>query len=309
MKCPHCNSECQDNAKFCSQCGNILSGESLALSITDAARFVGVTSQTILNLIERGCLTLIGSGDHRKTYVSRESVMIFLDSYPDFKVKVSEIKKLKEENNRLRKKQEAIYDELLSKPVFEPSPISDDVFNYICKIYLSEKENKILHDFFFKKLELQEIADELDMTRERVRQIKERAIKKLRNLSSRQHESFENCKNDRDRFKYLNDLCNHRIAFLEGLLRKNGIEYKFENLPINILHLDTRMENRLADAGICTVSQLADSSESALLKIQGIGYKGIDKMNRALYYVGLDIADKICDEDDEDDIIVFNEDD
>jgi RNA polymerase primary sigma factor len=81
----------------------------------------------------------------------------------------------------------------LLQNIDEPDPdhallresLQDEIYNTL--IILSEKERAVLSYFFgingHKELSLQEISDKLDLTRERVRQIKEKAIKKLKNSS------------------------------------------------------------------------------------------------------------------------------
>ena len=184
MKCNHCNSEVADNARFCSQCGNLLSDESLALSIIDAAKIIGVTTQTVLNLIDKGCITQMGSGDHRRTYVSRASVMKFVDVFPDFKEKDAEIKRLKNELVALKKKNNAALAEHELNALFATSPARDSIIKYLCKLFLSSNEDEVVQYRYYRKLSIEQIAEKLGKTTEQVEVVLGQALRKLEYLGS-----------------------------------------------------------------------------------------------------------------------------
>lgn len=179
MKCPVCHLDNQDDARFCCHCGNVISGESLAVSITDAAKIIGCTTQTILNLIDRGYLTLMGADAHRKTYVSRESLLRFCNVIPDFKGKITVLRKLYSQVSKAQEILDTQVSQMNTDMLFSQISIRKNIVLLMMNFCLKGREKQILYKFLFEHKTLDELAKEWDITRERVRQIKENAIKKL----------------------------------------------------------------------------------------------------------------------------------
>lgn len=312
MKCNHCNSEVADNARFCSQCGNLLSDESLALSIIDAAKIIGVTTQTVLNLIDKGCITQMGSGDHRRTYVSRASVMKFVDVFPDFKEKDAEIKRLKNELVALKKKNNAALAEHELNALFATSPARDSIIKYLCKLFLSSNEDEVVQYRYYRKLSIEQIAEKLGKTTEQVEVVLGQALRKLEYLSIEKHDSYELLKKRVHSHKETIEIDKRRIVFLEKLLAEHGITYDEENVPINILHLSSYQEGCLNRAGVYYLAQLLEMTMQDVRKIYGIGQTGLREINKSLDAIGFELEDEddIYDEDDddEDEEIIYDDD-
>lgn len=128
MICPKCKQETTDNSRFCNHCGSNLTGEPLTMSIQEAADLIGCNRQTILNLIERDVLLFAGSMEHRKTYVYRQSVIDFCNSYPDLQKHLTSIAKYEYELSRKEIQYHSLQldlhskvIEILAKSLLEPS--------------------------------------------------------------------------------------------------------------------------------------------------------------------------------------------
>lgn len=309
MKCPHCKYDNPDDAIFCCRCGNTLSGESLAISITEAAQIIGVTSQTVLNLIDRGCLVQMDSGDHRKTYISRKSVIDFVDVYPDFKNSLREIRKLKKEHSSQSKKLEATVAEGNSKLLCATLPEYDMVFRDICKSILRNREYAIIYEYYYNGKSFNQIGEELDLTPKRVRQIKEMA---LRTISDRfQHDDYitlENLIENEERIKQAVKLDKQRIEELEGLLSKAGIGYEKDGSLIDNLKLSPLIKQGLGIAGIYYVQQLVSLTSDEVKHLPYIGHYGVEEITQMLESLGLKLREDTFDADDEDFAEEYHED-
>lgn len=309
MKCLHCKYDNPDDAIFCCRCGNSLSGESLAISITEAAQIIGVTSQTVLNLIERGCLAQMGSGDHRKTYVSRKSVIDFVDVYPNFKNSLREIRKLKKEHSAQSIKLEAIVADGNSKLLCATMPEYDMVFRDICKSTLLNREYAIIYEYYYDGKSFNQIGEELDLTPERVRQIKEKALRKIRcRFQHDNHITLENLIENEERIKQAVKLDKQRIEELEGLLSKAGVGYDKDESLIDNLELSPLIKQGLGIAGIYYLQQLMSLTSEEVRHLPYIGRSGLEEIIQMLKSLGLKLREDTFDADDEDFAEEYDED-
>lgn len=109
----------------------------------------------------------------------------------------------------------------------------------------------------------------------------------------------------RDRLYVQNEIDKQRILFLERLLSENGISYNEENglnakhpwisfthISISILHLRSRTETSLKEAGIYYLSQLTSLTFQDVKKIKGIGYVEESEILKSLDAIGLEINDE-----------------
>lgn len=179
MKCPVCHLDNQDDARFCCHCGNVISGESLAVTILEASNIIGCKIQIVKDLIKKGCLTPMGNKGLSRYYVSRESLMRFCDVIPDFKDKTTAIKELNDQLQKAQKILEPQVSQINSDALFSKISIRNNIVHLMMDFCLTRREKRILIGFFFEHKTLEELSGEFDITRERVRQIKETAIKKL----------------------------------------------------------------------------------------------------------------------------------
>ena len=304
MKCQYCKSENPDNARFCNQCGAVLSGESLAISIIDAAKIIGVSTQTILNLIERGCLTQMGSGDHRRTYVSRESVIRFANVIPDFSGKLKKIRELQGEQKVLKKKLQDSISDKEPKALFVSLPVRDTVIRYLCDIFLTKQQSVIMQEYFFKLRGFEDISIKYAIPEAQVRSLIHEGVEALSRIPVSECEALVELGKKQQ-------LYGERITALEKLLAENGIEIEEAGLPISDLCLTPMTEKALNASGIFYISQLTDMTFRQLNHIPGIGPLGMDKLLGHLRIFGFHLKPELLDDDvendDEDEEIIYDE--
>lgn len=187
----------------------------------------------------------------------------------------------------------------------------DNLVKNLCKYNLSDLQYKVVESHFFKGLSYEQIAENLNKTYAVVKQAKGYALSKLRNLSVIELEHYGDIMTMRDRLYVQNEIDKQRILFLERLLSDNGISYNEENVSISILHLPSRTETSLKEAGIYYLSQLTSLTFQDVRKIKGIGYVGESEIWKSLDAIGLEFNDEYdeidLEDEDEDEEIIYDE--
>lgn len=168
----------------------------------------------------------------------------------------------------------------------------DNLVKNLCKFNLSDDQYKVVELHFFKGLSYEQIAEELHRPFRSIKQILGNALSKLRRLSVIELECYCDLLTMRNRLSDQNEIDKQRILFLEKLLSENGICFEEENVPIGILHLPSRTETSLKDAGIYYLSQLTELTFQEVKKIKGIGYVGETEIWKALEAIGMSLNDK-----------------
>ena len=69
-----------------------------------------------------------------------------------------------------------------------------------------------------------------------------------------------------------------------------AIKEKVLEMPIEELELSVRSYNCLKRAGIATVEDLANKSETDMMKVRNLGKKSFDEVTAKLHSLGLDFA-------------------
>lgn len=187
----------------------------------------------------------------------------------------------------------------------------DTLVKNLCKYNLSELQYQVVDAHFFKGLSYQQIAENLQKPYAIIKQVVGHALSRLRNLSVGEIECYSDLLTMRNRLQVQNEIDKQRIIFLEKLLSENGISYNEENVPISILHLPSRTETSLKEAGIYYLSQLTSLTYQEVRKIYGIGYVGEREIYKSLMAMGLELLDNEdeddYDYDDEVEIIIIDE--
>lgn len=147
-------------------------------------------------------------------------------------------------------------------------PDFDESFKYILEETLTERETYILYSFFRDRIHMQIIGQRYGIQAERVRQIKDKAIRRIRHPS---------------RMKYLS----LGLAEVERLQREPPEEKPAEKCTIDELDLDVRAFNCVLRAGVRTIEDLTRLSRSDLLKVRNMGVRTIDEVERKLEDKGL----------------------
>jgi len=186
-----------------------------------------------------------------------------------------------------------------------PSDIEDTLKNII-KNTLTKREKKYIRMRFWENLTLDEIAKYTGVTRERVRQVINKALRKIRGRSFKQYKYFGDSvyriqKNDRlykelinkreqlqavnDRIEEIEKELNNRTEKLSKVKAELGIsnslsdEEIVNNTPIEELELSVRSYNCLKrHAKINTIGELRKLTYDELMSIRNFGRKSLDEI-------------------------------
>lgn len=127
---------------------------------------------------------------------------------------------------------------------------------------LKERDQQIVNKRFKEYKTLQQIGDELSLTRERVRQLLLRALKSLQKQESRRYILFG------------------RKGYDLNMAQEQ--EAKRKSPPIEELDLDARSYNALRRVKVLTIPQLVRMSDEELLRIRNFGEKSLKITRKAI---------------------------
>ena len=162
-------------------------------------------------------------------------------------------------------------------------------------IILSERENRVLNARFKEFKTLEKIGNELDITRERVRQIELRAIKKLKNQKEQflqdeniyqlvRQQEYENIVKQLTYEAALEVIKNYELTHKEQAEEIKKEKYKDED--IENLDLSVRSYHALMRANLTTIGKVKDAIEDdTLFRVRNLGRKSYNEIkNRVADY-------------------------
>lgn len=147
-------------------------------------------------------------------------------------------------------------------------PDFNESFQYMLEETLTERETYILYSFFRDQMRMNEIGERYGIQAEWVRQIKDKAIRRIRHPS---------------RLKYLN----LGLAEVERLQPPEG--KPFVKRTIDELDLSVRAFNGVLRAGVRTIEDLTRLSRSDLMKVRNMGVRTISEIETKLKDKGLSL--------------------
>lgn len=164
---------------------------------------------------------------------------------------------------------------------------------------LTEREQKAIEDRYMHHMTLEQCGYHFNVTRERIRQVEARALRKLRHPYSSKHWLLDTMDKAREAQEELS-----RIE-LENVRLKNYIEshcpeskIACDNKPedeesvsisIDELELSVRSFNCLRRAGINSTADLEGFTVERLMKVRNLGRKSIDEIILRLKDYGIEI--------------------
>ena len=164
---------------------------------------------------------------------------------------------------------------------------------------LTEREQKVIEDRYMHHMTLEQCGYRFKVTRERIRQVEARALRKLRHPYSSKHWLLDTMDKAREAQEELS-----RIE-LENVRLKNYIEshcpeskIACDNKPedeepvsisIDELELSVRSSNCLKRAGINSTSDLEGFTVERLMKVRNLGRKSMDEIILRLKDYGIEI--------------------
>lgn len=191
------------------------------------------------------------------------------------------------------------YDRILTSIYNNDELIADE---QICKRLdfalstLYERERKIIELHYGEGLTLDEIAEGLNLTKERVRQIEFKALQKLKMpLRSDLILGSDECDALCERIEKLKKLEIDRQSYLDGLKTKlhelEQIEVKQNELlntykTIDDINLSNRTYNALKNSGYTNLSDIIKLSSNEIYNIAKLGHKSIKELKNTLTELG-----------------------
>ena len=174
--------------------------------------------------------------------------------------------------------------------------------DYVLRFLLTENEKIVIYKRFKHHESLTTVAEEMDLTKERIRQIECKALRKLRNPSRR-------CKifigvNYDDRINELRDKVEskekelaEKLALLRGkidkinaVLQEVGFKIKVDSpedhASIELLNLSKRSHNCLKRHGVNTIKELTLMTKEELSNVRNLGNKGVEEIIDKLEKLG-----------------------
>ena len=165
---------------------------------------------------------------------------------------------------------------------------------------LSERERKILKNRFVDLLTLEQTGKLFGVTRDRIRQIEAKAIRKLRHPSRAKYFRYgvsaiiENIRTDYyNKFSELEgkliELCKLNVKTADEIIQDHELRRKYAPTNIEQMDLSVRSYNCLKRAGIDTLQHLAQLSYNDLIRIRNLGRRSVDEIIGKLSEYGYEI--------------------
>lgn len=165
---------------------------------------------------------------------------------------------------------------------------------------LSDRERKILKNRFVDLMTLEQTGKLFGVTRDRIRQIEAKAIRKLRHPSRAKYFKYgvsgiiEDIRMDYyNKFSELEgkliELCKLNVKTADEVIQEKEIRKKFAPTDIEHMDLSVRSYNCLKRAGIGTLQQLSELSYNDLIRIRNLGRRSVDEIIGKLNEYGYEI--------------------
>lgn len=166
-------------------------------------------------------------------------------------------------------------------------------YEYVSKD-LTEREQKVIELYYFEEMTLEEVGKVFSVTRDRIRQIIAKAIRKLRHPSRRNILSIgigewnrqQEIAKEQER---LEEEAMHK-AFIERLGKKAEVVIKGDVLPhealeasISDLELSVRSFNCLKRAAYTTVADVLKANQYELMAVRNLGRRSLTEVVKNTY--------------------------
>lgn len=175
---------------------------------------------------------------------------------------------------------------------------------------LDDRESGVIQMRYFEKMTLEQIGRQYGVTRERIRQVEAKAIRKLRHPSL-----FMTYKYDfipERVMKAFEESCSNAISVLE-IFQENAIKFQCEisedddipdvldntddlSVPIDELGLSFRARNLLLRANVRTIRELTMMTAKDITSLRNAGMATLNEIRMKLHEKGMKLADEVNDE-------------
>ena len=167
---------------------------------------------------------------------------------------------------------------------------------------LSDRERKIIKNRFVDLMTLEQTGKLFGVTRDRIRQIEAKAIRKLRCPSRAKYFRYgvsaiiENIRTDYyNKFSELEgkliELCKLNVKTADEVIQDHELRRKYAPTNIEQMDLSVRSYNCLKRAGIDTLQHLAQLSYNDLIRIRNLGRRSVTEIIEKLSEYGYKIRE------------------
>ena len=162
---------------------------------------------------------------------------------------------------------------------------------------LTDREQAVIYCRFRAHMTLEDTAKIYDVTRERIRQVEAKALRKLRHpsrkfifdidkMEKQRKDALEKC----SRLELENITLRDKLSMKpEGEVEPEPETPKAEDIPIDELELSVRSYNCLKRAGFNTVEDLSKTTIEKLMRVRNLGKRSIDEILAKLKEHGIEV--------------------
>ena len=160
---------------------------------------------------------------------------------------------------------------------------------------LTEREQKILQLRFYNGMTYDQVGGQLGVSRERIRQIEHKAIRKLRHPRYRKHWLLDTLDKaadfaaERDRLKLENIQLREKLSkYTENDIKEEPKE-DVPGITLEEMDLSVRSYNCLRRRGITHLLDLCDMTEKDLMRVRNLGKRSFDEIIEKMHEYGVDL--------------------
>lgn len=175
---------------------------------------------------------------------------------------------------------------------------------------LSQREREILQYRFKDKLTFDDIAKIYNVTRERIRQIEAKTLRKLRHPNRLKYIKYgvlgviNRIREERyNKYKQLErqliELCKVNEMKADKIIKENELKKKYENDKIEMANFSVRTYNALKRACINTISELSQLSYNDICNIRNLSQRSVNEIIDKLKSYGYEVNHTLTGEEGE----------
>ncbi len=176
---------------------------------------------------------------------------------------------------------------------------------------MTEREQFVIHAYFYEGKTYAEIGKSAGVTRERIRQLIEKSLRKLRHptrvnfliygvkgvIQQTSVEAAQNAVSKRleRALSQIGDI-SHFLHTITGKEEYADISEKCagfnDSIPLEELNLSCRSFNCLKHAGVTQAGDIARMSKGELMRVKNLGKKSVEEVIDTIHKLGLNLADE-----------------
>nr|DAR50700.1 MAG TPA: DNA-directed RNA polymerase subunit alpha [Caudoviricetes sp.] len=256
----------------------------------DAAAYLGVDPQTITNWVNKGLLGGYNDKSSKRFWVNADDVKKYSEKYKMLSVSEDlldrEQKELLASERKVNAKMQMLMHDALNVSSFSYDKIGGSLCALLELTSQGGMREKKIMQAFFNGDRISNIAEELELSRERVRQIVVKAIRKfnyaikeLADLKQENNSLKEEIKNVK----------------MQLIMQEGEEEEQSEDVPPSVFsirlvncNLPVRVLNVTKAADIDTIGDLVQYSKFEMVKFRNFGKKSLMQLDEFIHEMGLE---------------------